>query len=206
MYKIIQTDLMLYRVTPKYIDALQDEANGGDSRVYNVRAGKEHRPFVGVITVRNGQKYCVPLSKYKPKYKVLPDNETLMRIYIDGKIVGALQFSRMIPVEDAQLRPLDMAAHPHDTKNQKAEKELRVKETIWCHQHQKEITDKCTALYDLYISNIPFRGRQYCLNFPEMENVCRKYNKTHIPQHHKQEKDNDCYQHNSNDSGDNVTT
>ena len=183
MKKDYQTDLALYRVIPKYIDALQDELRGGDSRVYNVREGKEHRPFIGVITVCNGQKYCIPLSKFKPKFMVLPDNETLMRIRIDGMIVGALQFSRMIPVEEAQLRPLDMKAHSHDTKKQKDEKALRVKETAWCHKHQQKIVEKCTTLYKMYVDNVPFKGRKHCLDYPAMEKICKEYNKNHIPRH-----------------------
>ena len=54
--------LQLYRVIPKYIDALRDEANGGDLRVYKVSEGKEHRPFVGIITEFNGQNNFVIFS------------------------------------------------------------------------------------------------------------------------------------------------
>ena len=46
MKGIFIMELNLYRIVPKYIDALRDETNGGDKRVYDVRNGKEHRPFV----------------------------------------------------------------------------------------------------------------------------------------------------------------
>ncbi len=174
-----EKELRLYRVFPRYIDALQDIEKGGDSHVYNVRDGKEHRPFVGIITTCNNKFYCIPLSGYKTKYKVLPDNDTFMKIIIDGKIVGALQFSRMIPVEERLLKELDLQIHKHDTKKQQVAKELRRKETEWCNEHKQEIIDKCRALYNTYITGNPFKGRKHCLDFIKMEILYEDYIKKH---------------------------
>ena len=82
--------LKLYRVIPKYMDALRDESNGGDRRVYLVSDGKEHRPFIGVITVCNGQKYCIPLTINKDKFRNMRDKIDFSRIIINGKIKGLL--------------------------------------------------------------------------------------------------------------------
>ncbi|MCM1083519.1 MAG: type III toxin-antitoxin system ToxN/AbiQ family toxin [Clostridium sp.] len=46
-----------------------------DSRIFSVssQAGKDERPFLGVILVCNEHKYCVPLSKPKKKHEKMRD-------------------------------------------------------------------------------------------------------------------------------------
>lgn len=182
-YMVKDKKLQLYRVIPKYIDALRDEANGGDLRVYKVSEGKEHRPFVGIITEFNGQKYCIPLTKYKPKFKVIPNGITIMKIEINGRIVGVIEFSRMIPVNDNVLRPLDLTFHKHDTVEQKQEKQLRCDESHWITEHSEEIISNAKNLYKKYVLGEEFKRKVDCLNFPELEKVALKYAKEHSSQH-----------------------
>lgn len=82
--------LKLYRVIPKYIAALRNEKNGGDKRVYMVADGKEHQPFIGIITVCNGHKYCIPLTSHKNKFEKMRDKIDITRIVINGKVRGAV--------------------------------------------------------------------------------------------------------------------
>ena len=177
------TNLNLYRVIPKYINALRDINNGGDSRVYTVSNGKEHRPFIGVIVVCNKQKYCIPLTSKKQKLQNIRDKIDITRIIIDGQITGAVEFSRMIPVEEYQIRALDMKYHKHDTPKQKEIKELRLKTLQWCQEHSEDIINKANVLYNMYISGNPFKRKHDCLNFPALELICKRFNQIHIPQY-----------------------
>ena len=61
-----QKRLNLYLIDMKYIRNLAK----ADDHVMSVspQAGKETRPFVGIVIVCGTRKYCVPLSSPKPKH------------------------------------------------------------------------------------------------------------------------------------------
>ena len=90
-------EIKLYKVDPLYIKALRDESKGGDSRAY--KEDKTQRPYVGVVTVCNEQKYCIPLTSNKEKFSKMTGKIDISLIVIQGKIKGAVEFSRMIPVD-----------------------------------------------------------------------------------------------------------
>lgn len=182
-------ELKLYRVIPKYVSALQDENNGGDRRVYNVGGGKESRAFIGILTVCNGQKYCIPLTRPKDKFKNMKGHIDFGTITDNGKIIAGIEYSRMIPVEDHLIRPLEMDEHNHDTDNQKAMKRLRRKEAIWLKENREEVVNKANVLYNKYISGEKFKQRTGCLNFPALEKICKEYCQIHTPQHPPKTKD-----------------
>lgn len=102
-----EDSLNLYRVIPKYTKVLQDEEKGGDKRVY----GKDNRPFIGIIAVCNGQKYCIPLTSAKDKFDNMKGTIDFGIIKINGEIKAGIEYGRMIPVEDYLLRPLDTKEH-----------------------------------------------------------------------------------------------
>ena len=194
------SELGLYRIIPSYIDILSDESNGGDKRVQTVR-GKENRPFIGVVVINDRQKYCIPLTSIagKPKLKgrggIKGGAVDYSPIYINGIVKAGVQFGRMIPVTDNVLRKITITPHKHDTPEQKAAKRLRKEELAWIQENKYVIINKARTLYDLYTSNRPFRRRDDCLNFPQLEKICREYELVHVSQHYKQDKDsnhNDC--------------
>lgn len=170
-----ETKLTLYRVIPKYIKALQNEENGGDKRVY----GKDNRPFIGVVTVCNRQKYCIPLTSVKDKFYNMKGTIDFGIIKINDNIVAGIEYSRMIPVEEHLLRRVDITEHKHDTDKQKASKALRRAEIEWCEAHSEEIINKANVLYNTYISGTYFKHRKNCLNFPLLEKICKIYCEEH---------------------------
>ena len=174
--------LNLYRVIPKYIKALQDESNGGDKRVY----GKDNRPFIGIVVVCNGQKYCVPLTSVKEKFMKMKGAIDFGLIKINNEIVAGIEYSRMIPVEEHFLRPLDTIEHAHDTDKLKTVKKLRRAEIERCATHNEEITNKVNVLYNTYTSNVFFKHRKNCLDFPQLERIGKTYCKEHPQQHNPQ--------------------
>ena len=66
-------ELHLYTVDMKYIRNLASV----DDHVLSVspQVGKSIRPFLGIVVLVNGRKYCIPLSSPKEKYhsKTQPD-------------------------------------------------------------------------------------------------------------------------------------
>lgn len=175
-----KSELKLYRVIPKYIKYLQDEEQGGDKRVY----GKDNRAYIGILVVCNNKKYCVPLTTKKEKFANMKGKIDFGLIKDDeNNIIAGIEYSRMIPVEEHLLRPLDMLEHPHDTKEQKVQKQIRQKEYDWCQLHSEDIINKVNVLYNTYISGTPFKARNRCLNYPQLESVCQKYCELHPKQH-----------------------
>ena len=117
-----QLPLYVYRIDMKYIRNLHNI----DDRVLSVspQIGKDERPFLGVLIICNDRKYCVPLSKPKPKHLKMRDKIDFKKIVYRGTLLGVLNFNLMIPVEDAQLKRIDTKIRKHDTENVKKRKTL----------------------------------------------------------------------------------
>ena len=58
-----------------------------------------------------------------------------------------------------------------------SKKETYKKELEWCNTNKKIIIDKANVLYEKYNSGEPFKRKKDCLNFLELEEICKKYNK-----------------------------
>ena len=87
----------------------------------------------------------------------------------------------MIPVDEAQLQPIDVIARKRDRTLIFVYKEKCRKELQWCHEHSEIICNKANVLYKKYISGDDFRGKDRCLNFPRLEEECEKYNLKNSP-------------------------
>ncbi|MBQ6753006.1 MAG: type III toxin-antitoxin system ToxN/AbiQ family toxin [Clostridia bacterium] len=166
--------LNLYWVDMKYIRALHQK----DQRVYSVspQIGKQNRPYIGIIVTVNNNKYCIPLSKPKEKYSNMKDKIDFSKITINGKVIAGINFSRMIPVEMKQLTKVDTKKRKHDIREVLARKELYRQEIEWCNDNKDIIVNKANILYNKYLSGEPFKRKKDCLNFPELEEICKNYN------------------------------
>ena len=58
--------LDFYSIDLKYVRSLSK----ADDKVMSIspQIGKEIRPFVGVVVLMNGKKYCIPLTSPKDKF------------------------------------------------------------------------------------------------------------------------------------------
>lgn len=172
----------LYKVLPKYVKYLRDESIGGDSRLY--KEDKEARPYFG-ITLRNGQRYCVPITKYKKRFHYLTNKKPdFIPIFKNGKMVAGIELNKMIPVPENQIRVLDINITKKDIKNgYDDDKRLRSYERNWCMTHREQIQAKAQLLYDSYISNnISDTNIPACANFPQLETICNQYAQSHPSQ------------------------
>lgn len=168
------TKLKLYTVDMKYVRDLHNS----DDKVPSVspQIGKDERPFVGVVAMVNGRKYCIPLTKPKAKHKTMKGAIDFTKIVYNGELLGALNFNQMIPVEEAQLRRIDIVIHKHDNQDTRRKKTRLIKEAEWLTIHENEVNNKARVLYEKFNSGEKFSAKKNCLDFKKLEKVCDKYN------------------------------
>lgn len=125
-----------------------------DDRIYNSspQLAKHTRPYIGIIVTCNGQKYCIPLTSFKPKHENMSDRIDFSRIIINSKI------------------------RKHDTSEIAKRKQLYRQELQWCNENYDKIVNKANVLYNKYMSGEYFKRRHDCLNFAELEKICKHYN------------------------------
>ena len=165
----------VYQIDIKYIRNLHNL----DQRVLSVspQIGKNTRPFLGILLVCNKHKYCVPLSRAKPKHEKMRDKIDFKKIMYNGVLLGVLNFNLMIPVEQAQIQQIDTKIHKHDNMDTRRRKEILSKELKWCNEHARDLNNTANVLYPKYLSGDNFSARAQCLDFQRMELECEKYNK-----------------------------
>ena len=167
----------LYNVNIKYIRNLHNV----DDNVPSVspQMGKQTRPFLGIVVLVNGSKYCIPLTscsdKKSKKFESMRENITFRKICDEnGKVLAALNLNNMIPVRDEYVTEIDLRIHPKDTPELIRWKKLCIKELGWCQSNQAEIERLANELYRIYTSDVPFSKRKICLDFPALEKECNK--------------------------------
>lgn len=167
--------LNLYHIDMKYIRNLHKI----DDHVMSVspQIGKNTRVFIGIIVVCNKQKYCIPLSSCKPKHINMRDKIDFTKIYDGDQPIAVLNFNNMLPVENAQLTPVDIRINDNDSPQVRNYKKLCQKEIDWCRTHYYDIVNKANVLYTSYLSDTSLHCQNRCLNFPKLELACAKYNK-----------------------------
>lgn len=172
--------LKLYTVNIKYIRNLHNVDNNVPS--VSPQIGKASRPFLGIIVLINGSKFCIPLTSNSDKknknFDSMRENITLRKIYDkDGTLLSVLNFNNMIPIREEYVTEINLRPLPTDTPKIIRWKKLCIKELNWCQSHQNEIQHLANELYRMYISNVPFAKRKICLNFPLLEKECNKAKK-----------------------------
>ncbi len=175
--------LKLYYVDMKYIRDLHNV----DNHVASVspQTGKENRPFVGIITVVDNKKYCIPLtSGDKEKFKSKKNSIDFIKIPDENKknefgayiTIGGINLNNMIPVDSSVLTPIDIRINKSDSKKQINDKKRLTKELDWCQRNEDLITRKANKLYDLRTNysqeNIALTKR--CCDFKRLETVLEK--------------------------------
>ena len=148
----MQTKFKLYKVDMKYIRNLHHI----DDRVLSVspQTGKDTRVFVGIVIVCGTHKYCIPLSSPKDKHKRMRNSMDFSKIEVDGKLLGVLNFNLMIPIEEAQLQPIDLIVRRRDRSEIIRYKELCQKELEWCHRHSEVICNNANVLYGCHRQHV----------------------------------------------------
>ena len=174
---IMSRRFKLYNVNMKYIRNLHNV----DDNVPSVspQIGKQTRPFLGIVVLINGSKFCIPFTSNSGKkhknFESMHENITFRKICDkDGNVLAALNLNNMIPIRDEYITEIDLRIHPSDTQELRNWKKLCHKELDWCQAHQNEIERLANELYRIYTSDESFKKRKICLNFPALERECNK--------------------------------
>jgi protein AbiQ len=167
----------LYNVNIKYIRNLHRV----DDNVPSVspQIGKQARPFLGIVVLINGSKFCIPFSSNSAKknkdFEYMRENITFRKVRDkDGKVLAALNLNNMIPVREEYITEIDLKIMANDDLATIRRKKLCIKELNWCQSNQNEIERLANELYRIYSSDEPFGKRKICLNFPALEAECNK--------------------------------
>lgn len=167
--------LNLYHIDMKYVRNLHN----ADDRVSSVspQIGKQHRMYLGIVVLCNGRKYLIPLSHPVEKHKKMKPRADFDKIYDKrGKLLGVLNFNLMIPIEDAQLKKVDLKIRESDCPQEKYYKQLCIDELNWCRKNEEIIVNKANNLYELCKPESNYKGKSRSLDFEKLEMICDKYN------------------------------
>ena len=183
----MKQQLKLYEIDMKYVRDLSKV----DDNVMSVspQMNKSHRPFVGIIILINKTKYCIPLSSPKEKFAKKKNAVDFMRIIDEtqkdengmGKIIGALNFNNMLPVENEVVFPIDIRVNHNDNNKTISHKKLLAKQLDWCQKNEDKLISHANRTYEM-VTKYPDKSRNLlrrCCNFKKLETVLEKYLKTH---------------------------
>lgn len=152
--------LNFYYIDLKYIRNL----SRADDNVMSVspQVGKENRPFLGIIILIGGQKYCIPLTSPKNKFENMKSQIDFIKIFdhnsrhpeYSSKIIGILNLSNMIPVNNSVISKVNLKLNPHDT-----------------------IINRANKVHSL-ITDFPDKNRNLtkrCVDFNKLEHILAQY-------------------------------
>lgn len=152
--------LNFYYIDLNYIRNL----SRADDNVMSVspQVGKENRPFLGIIILIGGQKYCIPLTSPKKKFENMKSQIDFIKVFdhnsrhpeYSSKIIGILNLNNMIPINNSVISKVNLKLNPHDT-----------------------IINRANKVYSL-ITDFPDKNRNLtkrCVDFNKLEQILSKY-------------------------------
>lgn len=175
-------ELSLYIVNMKYVRNLKNvekQRTGHTNTILSVssQTHKQGRPFLGIIQMVNGVKYCIPLSSIeeKEKYATMSENITCRKIKDkNGIVLGVLNINNMIPVRDEYISLYQIDDLPDDDFKQRLYKAKLREELSWCNDNQNEIARLASELHTIICENKPFKKKGICPDYIELEKECAK--------------------------------
>ena len=169
-----QKRLNLYLIDMKYIRNLA----WADNHVMSVspQAGKETRPFVGIVVVCGTKEYCIPLSSPKPKHKSMKNDVDFTKIMDGEKLIGVLNFNNMIPVAESCITLLNLRIAGRDDAAARNYKKMATKQLDWCQRNQDAIIKKANKLYKM-VQSEKASGflKKRCCDFRKLEMLLQKW-------------------------------
>lgn len=172
-----------YYIDLKYIRDLSRK----DDNVMSIspQREKENRPFLGIVTLVEGKKYCIPLTSPKPKFQNRKSQIDFIKIFDERaemkggqeKLIGVLNINNMIPVADSVIRKADLKLYGTDAPEVRRRKVLMQKQLKWCREHSDIIVNRSNKVYKL-ITEEPDKNRNLtkrCNQFIELEQLLDQY-------------------------------
>ena len=99
-----------------------------------------------------------------------------MKIIVDDKLLGVLNFNNMIPVCETCISPVDLKISEKDNPQAKKYKKMAAKQLNWCQRNQEDIVKRANKLYRMLISG-KAGGllKRRCCNFEKLELVLENW-------------------------------
>lgn len=177
--KLEQKRLELYKVDMKLIRNMH---NMGDDHVFSVspQAGKNNRPFLGIVIICDTKQYCIPLSSPKERHRTMKNSLDFHRVLdSNGKLIGVLDINNMIPVNNSVITKVNIKISKNDTDQVKKYKNLVIDQITFCRKNQEVIVAKANRLYRLVNKGKgSFDLKKRCLRWDRLEKVLERYLKT----------------------------
>ena len=170
-----KTRLHLYTLDMKYVRDLSKT----DDKVMSVspQERKENRPFIGIVVIMEGKKYCIPLTSPKPKHEKMKNDLDFSKMYdAHNRLIGALNFNNMIPVSEEFIKQININPSKNDSPKDIIYKELLNNQLDWCNDNFDNITKKANKLYK-FVTQTPEKSRNLtrrCCDFKKLEAVLEK--------------------------------
>ena len=149
--------LDFYHIDLKYVRDLAKR----DGNVLSVspQRGKESRPFLGVVVLISGHKYCIPLTSPKEKFR-RKSAVDFIKIFDNKqrdsqgqqKLIGVLNINNMIPVKDDLIHKVDIRIHKKDRPEIRRKKHLMQNQLRWCRDNSKTIVSRANKVYGLVVN------------------------------------------------------
>lgn len=172
-----------YSVDLKYIRELAKY----DDNVMSIspQRGKSTRPFLGIITIIDNKKYCIPLTSPKDKFINSKSNIDFIKIFDDSiesnnreaKIIGILNINDMIPVNEKFIRKMNLKYSTVDNKNKIRRYTLLINQLDWCRKNMDVIINRANKVYNM-VTETPGKSRNLtrrCCDFKKLEEVSDRY-------------------------------
>ena len=158
-------NIMLYEVSPQYINYLQPYA---PHLFHNKKPGQHNnRKYIGIVLEVNGFKYFAPMSSYKPKHDKMSESLDFIKL---GKY-SVINLNNMFPIPDGLYTYIDISKE-RDPRY----KSLLLAEYRIIRVRQNLIRKNAAALYKHKLEKGESTSlSKRCNNFSLLEEVCLKY-------------------------------
>ena len=178
----MKQNLKFYQIDMKYVRELAKASDNVMS--ISPQTNKNNRPFVGIIILINGMRYCVPLTSPKEKFKNKNNAIDFVRIrdntkldeHGQGKIIGALNFNNMLPVNETVVKLIDIKIRKYDDYATIEYKKLLTKQLDWCQKNEDSIISHANKTYTM-VTRYPERNHNLtrrCCDFKKLEQVLER--------------------------------
>lgn len=186
----LKNNLKFITIDQNYLKILYDSC----SEVYYKPFDYKTKPYIGILILKNGMEYVIPLSSAKEKHKSWKniDTDRLLifencekntftgkDIYVENKdgsfkhILSVIDLKKMIPIKSGLYVEVDLNPNENDSDEEKKYKILLNLEYSFCIKIIDLIIKKASKLYEKQM--LTKKVVKFCCNFKLLEEKCREY-------------------------------
>lgn len=148
-----------------------------EKRIPKTNYGKDHmKPFFGILFERDGLVYITQISHPKERHIKSKENMDFKKIYKKDKLIGVVNLNYMFPIYKSKLEEVK---YDHIEKyrtfksNDEKNKYIALLKTELKIIKNKNIKETAIKLYNHKINFPDSNISKRCLDFMELENICK---------------------------------